>query len=115
MKITDIIEMLGLEIKVAGDLNKEVNGCYVSEMLSDVLANSKEGNLWITRQTHPNIIGVACIKEHSGILITGNKNIEPETLDKASEGNITVMVSHLQSFETAGAVYALFLKRGISL
>lgn len=112
MKIIDIVETLGLEIKVLGDSNKEINGCYISDMLSDVLTHSKEGNLWITRQTHPNIIGVASIKELSGILIAGNKTIEPETLDKADEENITVMVTSLPTFEVAGALYTLFFKGG---
>ncbi|MDP2167165.1 MAG: hypothetical protein Q8J64_02405 [Thermodesulfovibrionales bacterium] len=111
MKIIDIISKFGLEIKAVGDPQKEIRGCYVSDMLSDVLANAKEGNLWITRQTHPNIIGVASIKELSGILIAGNKEIEPDTLNKACAENITVMTSPLQTFEIAGALYS-FLTQG---
>ena len=107
MKINEIIKALGLEVKAVGDPGREINGCYVSDMLSDVLANGKEGNLWITRQTHPNIIGVASIKELSGIIIAGNKNIDTETLNKACEENITVMVTHRSTFDVAGALYGI--------
>jgi len=112
MKIIDAVTMLGLEIKAVGDPQKEIRGCYISDMLSDVLAHAEGGNLWITRQTHPNIIGVAGVKELSGILISGNRDIEPETLNKACKENITVMVSLLPTFEVAGRLYGILLKEG---
>ena len=45
MKISEIVEGLSLEVKSANvNLEKEVTGGYVSDLLSDVIANCKEGN-----------------------------------------------------------------------
>jgi len=112
MKITEIISALELEIKVdTKNLDREVRGCYVSDMLSDVLANSHEGNLWITRQTHPNIVAVAAIKGLSGIIITGGKQVEPDTVLKAQAEEVPLMCTPLSSFEAAGIFYGLTQKR----
>lgn len=110
MRIIDILSKLSLDILAKGDLEKEIQGCYVSDMLSDVLANSHEGNLWITRQTHPNIIAVASIKGMCGIIVTGGKSVEAETLVKAESEQVSVLGTPLSSFEIAGIFYTI-LKR----
>ena len=109
MTIYELVGRLGLSVRNKGCLDTIIKGCYASDMLSDVLANGKEGNLWITRQTHPNIAAVAAIKGLSGIIVTGDKEIDPETLSKAESEGIAVMSTRLQTCETAGIVYNLFL------
>ncbi len=110
MTVGEVIDKLKLETKVTGNPERTIKGCYVSDMLSDVLANSTEGNLWITRQTHPNIVAVAAIKGLSGIVITGNKPIDPETLIKAAAEEVPVLSTFLSSFEVAGIFYNLIKK-----
>jgi predicted transcriptional regulator len=107
MKIAEIVKNLGLEVKVQGDAEREVRGCYVSDLLSDVLANSSEGNLWITRQTHSNIVAVAAIKGLAGIIITGNKAVDPDTIAKAGAEKIPIMSIGKSTFEAAGIFYKL--------
>ncbi|MDA8171222.1 MAG: DRTGG domain-containing protein [Nitrospiraceae bacterium] len=109
MTIYELIGKLELSLKNKGCTDTPITGCYASDMLSDVLANGKEGNLWITRQTHPNIAAVAAIKGLSGIIVTGNKDIDPETLEKAESEGIVILSTGLQTCETAGIVYNLFL------
>jgi len=43
-------------------LSGECSGGYVSDLLSDVMANAKAGDLWVTLQTHQNIVAVASLK-----------------------------------------------------
>ncbi|MDA8085721.1 MAG: DRTGG domain-containing protein [Nitrospiraceae bacterium] len=109
MTIHELIGKLDLSLRNNGRTDTTITGCYASDMLSDVLANGREGNLWITRQTHPNIAAVAAIKGLSGIIVTGNKDIDPETLEKAESEGIVIMSTRLQTCETAGIVYNLFL------
>jgi predicted transcriptional regulator len=112
MNVNEVAEKLKLEVKVRGNLDRDVRGCYVSDMLSDVLANGQEGNLWITRQTHPNVVAVAAIKGLSGIVITGGKPIDPETLTKAEGEEVPVLATGLSSFEVAGICYNLLAGSG---
>lgn len=107
MKLTEIVNALGLTVKNAAGLDKEARRGYASDLLSDVLANAGEGDVWVTMQIHPNIVGVASIKGLSGILIIGGRQPEEATLKKAKEENIAVMVSEMPAFEVVGKLYAL--------
>ena len=88
MKIKDIVKTLDLEV-ISGEefLESEVTGGYAGDLLSDVLANSEKGNIWITLQVHQNIIAVASSKELSGIIIVNGRKPEEETLERADGCN----------------------------
>jgi translation initiation factor IF-2 len=106
MKLKEIVENLGLEVKSAqGQLDNEVTGGYASDLLSDVMAHSEVGNIWITLQTHQNIVAVATLKELSGIIITNNRQPEEDTQRKAEEEMVPIMTTSLSSFETVGRLY----------
>jgi len=74
---------------------------------SYVLANSKEGNLWITLQIHQNIVGVASMKDLAGIILVNSREPESETLEKAEAEKVPIMVSEMPTFELIGMLYSL--------
>ena len=88
-------------------LDREVTGGYASDLLSDVLANSEEGNLWITLQIHQNIVGVASMKDLAGIILVNNREPEPDTLKKAELEKLPIMVTEMPTFELVGKLYSL--------
>ena len=88
-------------------MDREVTGGYASDLLSDVLANSEEGNLWITLQIHQNIVGVASMKDLAGIILVNNREPEPETLEKAELEKLPIMVTEMPTFELVGKLYSL--------
>jgi len=111
MKLQEIIDNLSLNVKTPGiDLNREVTGGYASDLLSDVMGNSKEGFVWITLQVHLNIVAVASLKGLSGIILVNNRVPDEDTLKKASEENIPIMISSLPAFELVGRLYTLGLR-----
>ena len=108
MKVKEIIEKLNLEV-IAGAkiLENEITGGYASDLLSDVLANSEEGNIWITLQIHQNIVAIASMKGLSGIVIINNRKPEAEPISKAAKENIPILVSKMTAFELIGKLYTL--------
>ena len=108
MKLKEIIEKLQLKVLTGQDkLDVEVTGGYTSDLLSDVIANSKEGNLWVTLQIHQNIIAVAKLKDLSGIIIVNNRKPDEDTLQKAKEENVPLLVSEEMAYEVSGKLYRL--------
>lgn len=108
MKIKEIIEKLPLtSLTGQKDLDVEITGGYASDLLSDVIANSKEGNLWITLQTHQNIIAVAKLKDLAGIIIVNNREPDEDTLKKAKEEKVPVLCTSEMAFEVSGKLYQL--------
>ena len=110
MKLSQIAEKFDLKVRCdVNNLDIEVNNGYVSDLLSDVLANSEENDLWITLQIHPNIVAIASIKGLSGIVIINSREPEEETVKKAKEKGVAIMVSQMTAFELSGRLYALGL------
>ena len=108
MRLNQIAEKLNLDTRVAvNNLDAEVRNGYISDLLSDVLANSNENDLWITLQLHPNIVAIASMKGLSGIVIINGREPQEETVKKAQEENISILVSKMTAFELSGKLYAL--------
>lgn len=106
--LSEIIHQFNLKVECGEQsLDKEIKGGYVSDLLSDVMANSKEGYIWITLQGHPNIVAVAVLKELAGIVIINGRQPEEETIKKAKAENIPIMTSNLTAFELVGKLYEL--------
>jgi serine kinase of HPr protein (carbohydrate metabolism regulator) len=107
MTLKEIVEKFGLEI-VSGETNldREVKHGYVSDLMSDVIANAGKGDVWITLQVHVNIVAVAVMKELSGIILIGGRHPEEAALTKAKSEEMPIMVSDLPAYEMAGRLYA---------
>jgi len=110
MVLSEIIEALELVPVVAGENpDQEITGCYVSDLLSDVMAHAEEGQLWVTLQTHVNTVAVAVLKDLAGIVIVNSRPLSDDTKAKAEAEGIWVMSTRLETFDVAGKLYALGL------
>ena len=88
MTVRELATQLKLEVCCgAAGLDKEIKGGYTSDLLSDVMGNAREGNIWITLQTHKNIMAIASLKELAAIVlvkVTDRKKIPfPRVRQKA--------------------------------
>jgi predicted transcriptional regulator len=108
MTLNDIITKLDLSVRCGENkINEEITGGYAGDLLSDVIANSKAGNVWITMQVHVNIVAVAVLKELSAIILIQGREPSEDTLQKAKAENVPILVSEYSAFELAGKLYTL--------
>lgn len=100
MKLKQVVERLNLQLQTAtSKLDVEVRGGYISDLLSDVMANAKKGDIWITLQIHQNTVAVATLKELAGIVVINKKQPAKETIKKAEEEGVPILTSDLTAFE----------------
>jgi predicted transcriptional regulator len=112
MNIADLKNVLKLEVlSGSGFLNREVKGGYCSDLLSDVMGNAQEGDIWITLQVHKNIIAVASLKECSAIILVKGLKCQSDVLEMSENENIPILSSGLPAFELAGKIYQLLNKK----
>ena len=110
MNLSDIVQKLGLEVRVGQSaLGTEVRGGYASDLLSDVIAHGREGDLWVTLQTHMNIAAVASMKDMAGIVLVNGRQPEADTLQRAAAEDVVLLVSMLPAFELVGRLYTMGL------
>ena len=108
MKLQEIVDKLNLIVKAAPDkLYTDIETGYASDLLSDVIANGKEGDLWVTLQIHPNIVAVASMKGIAGIVLINSREPEEDTVKKAEEEQMQILVSDLPAFELIGKLYTM--------
>jgi hypothetical protein len=106
MTLRDVLEAIDLTVCCAGtSMDGEITGGYSGDLLSDVIANSKAGQVWITMQAHVNIVAVAVLKEHSAIILVNGRHPDETTLRVAIDEKITILSTELSAYEMAGTLY----------
>ena len=80
-------------------------GCYLSDLLSDVLAHAAPGALWVTVQTHRNVVSVAATKDLAAVLFTCGRKPDPAVIVEAEEQGIVLLSTPLSSYEAAGKLW----------
>jgi len=108
MKVRDIVEALNLKV-LSGQqgLDKEVEGCYVSDLLSDVMGNAEMNNIWITLQTHKNVMAIASLKELAAVILVKGQTASDDTLEQSNDEGIPFLSTDEETFDTAGKIYML--------
>jgi serine kinase of HPr protein (carbohydrate metabolism regulator) len=107
MKVSELVEKAGLAVFCGEGLDKEITGGYVSDLLSDVMGNAQEGQIWLTLQNHMNVLAICSLKDLSGVVLV--KGIKPseELVAKAGQEGIALLGSNEQTFEISGKIYQL--------
>lgn len=115
MKLSDLVKILNWQVLAGADqLDKEVTGAYVSDLLSDVIGFASKGQIWLTLQTHKNIVAVASLKDLSAILIVKKLQPDADTLAKAIEEEIPIISCADDTFEAAGKLYTELKKNDLA-
>ncbi|MDR1414597.1 MAG: serine kinase [Odoribacteraceae bacterium] len=111
MQVKDILETLEIAPRPGDDaereLAREVTGGYASDLLSDVMGHAREGQVWITLQTHKNVVAIASLKELAAVVLVKNREPDEDTAAAARAEGIPVLTTPLDAFEAGGRLYRL--------
>jgi serine kinase of HPr protein (carbohydrate metabolism regulator) len=111
MIVKELIEKLDLKVFCGEDhFEREINGGYVSDLLSDVMGFAREGEVWITLQTHKNVIAIASLKELACVILVKGFEPDPDMLEQAKQEEIPILGTSKQTFEISGLVYQTIMK-----
>ncbi|MDR0296305.1 MAG: serine kinase [Prevotellaceae bacterium] len=108
MTVEQISQQLNLTVFGGNKgLNTEITGGYTSDLLSDVMGFAAVGSVWITLQTHKNVMAIASLKDLAAIVLVKGFTPDPDTLAQANEEGIPILGSKEQSFELSAKIYNL--------
>ncbi len=108
MLVQDLVCALNLTVKVMtkeGGL-RTVEGGYCGDVLSHVMANAGAGCVWVTVQTHENVIAVASLLDVACVLVC-QREIAPETCERAEKEGVTLLWSEDDVFRLVGRLHSL--------
>ena len=110
MTVRELATQLKLEVCCgAAGLDKEIKGGYTSDLLSDVMGNARD--IWITLQTHKNIMAIASLKELAAIVLVKGYRPEEDTVSESEAEGIPILSTSRQTFEMTGEIYELLQKK----
>lgn len=108
MRLNEIRDKFNLKVLSGNEhLEIDVTGGYVSDLMSDVIAHGKEGDIWITYQTHVNVVAIALMKNMAGIILIQGRELIPAAAAKAEQEGLPVLSSSESAFEVVGRLYQL--------
>ena len=102
MKVSQLIEKLNLSIFTSSDFkDREIDGCYIGDLLSWVMGKAQSGNVWITIMNNVNIVAVASLTDIACILLCENVKADESVIEKADSQGIIILGSELNAYELA--------------
>jgi predicted transcriptional regulator len=105
--VQDVLDLLECSVEAgAGGLDTEIRCGYVSDLLSDVIAHARDGDIWVTVQAHENIVAVATLVGLAAIIVAGAVECQPQAVRRAEEEGIPLLKTALPAFEVVGRLYA---------
>ena len=107
MTIREAAAALGAEI-CQGEFNdSDLTGAYTSDLLSDVMANAKEGGALITIQAHKNTVAVATLVNITVIVVCNSRPLPEDMLEAAKYEGIAVIRTRENQFTVSGKLWDL--------
>ncbi len=107
MLVKDLVEKFDLSIAAGKNgLDREIMDGYCGDLLSEIMGNAPAGCAWLTVQGHQNIVAVAVLREMAAIIITGGQQPDEETIEKADQEGIPILLWPNSSFSLAGRIFS---------
>ena len=110
MTIREVAQALGTKIVQEEFEDTDLSGAYTSDLLSDVMANAKDGGALITIQAHKNTVAVATLVNISVIIICNSRPIPEDMLEASKEEGIAVLLTKENQYTVSGKLYGLLAK-----
>jgi predicted transcriptional regulator len=104
MRVQEIVDRLELKA-VTRVFDKEVTGVYISDMVSDIIANAKAGNLLVTVQIHNNVIAATNLVDVPAIVVTQGKKPTDDVVKMAEKAEISLLTTELNRWQVATKLY----------
>lgn len=113
MTVRDVKEVLGARVLVGEEfLDKEVRSACGSDMMSDVLAFSKDHSVLLTGLCNPQVIRTAEMLDIVCVIFVRGKKPDEATLEMARERGLVVLATGHRMFSSCGMLYQAGLNSG---
>ena len=113
MTARDVQRILGARVLVGEEfLDREITSACASDMMSDVLAFSKDHSVLITGLCNPQVIRTAEMLDIVCLIFVRGKKPDEAMLEMAEERGLIVMATGHRMFSACGMLYSAGLHSG---
>ena len=107
MKVHELADELRLSTIVEPDGDREIDGCYIGDLLSWVMGRAQSGNVWITIMSNINIVAVATLADVSCVVLAEGVTVGDDVKAVAEAKGVNLFTTKMTAYEVAAKVAAL--------
>lgn len=113
MTVKEVRDVLGARVLIGeGHLDREVRTACGADMMSDVLAFSKDHSILLTGLCNPQVIRTAALLDIVCIIFVRGKKPDQKILELAEEADLIIMETGHRMFSACGMLYEAGLRGG---
>ncbi|RAK07775.1 DRTGG domain-containing protein [Halanaerobium saccharolyticum] len=101
MTVKELVDQFDLEVVAGPNLDREVDGAYIGDLLSNVMARAEQGNLWLTVQGHQNVVAVALLVELAAVILVEDFDYEENAVQRACQKGVNLLKTRKKSYALA--------------
>lgn len=111
MTVRELIALIGAKA-AAGEENmdREISGGYVCDLLSLALAHGTPGMIWVTVQTHMNVVAAAVLIGAAAVVVPEGRRFPSDVIAKAQEEGIVLLESDHTAYALCGMMFSAGVK-----
>lgn len=103
MTVKLLAQECGFTVAALPDGDREINGCYIGDLLSWVMGRAQADEMWITIMSNINIVAVASLTDVACIVLAEGVTVDENIIKTAENKGINILMSDKPAYETATA------------
>ena len=100
MKVSELAEKIGLT-SLNEYKDKDIEGVYISDMVSDIITGAKANGILVTLQTHKSLIAAANLVDVAAVVFVRGKKPAEDVIELAQKAGIGLFVTNMDTWSFA--------------
>ena len=109
MKVSELAEKTGLS-SLNEFKDREIQGVYISDMVSDIITGAKANGILVTLQTHKSLIAAANLVDVAAIVFVRGKKPADDVVALANKAGIGLFATNLDTWSFATKVHEIGIR-----
>ena len=109
MRVSELAEKTGLN-SLNEYADKDVEGVYISDMVSDIITGAKANGILVTLQTHKSLIAAANLADVAAVIFVRGKKPAGDVVELATKAGIGLFVTDVDTWSFAVKLNELGIK-----
>lgn len=109
MKLSELVEKTGVS-PLNDYKDKDVEGVYISDMVSDIITGAKANGILVTLQTHKSLIAAANLVDVAAVVFVRGKKPPGDVVELANKAGIGLFAIDMDTWSFATRLHELGIK-----
>jgi predicted transcriptional regulator len=110
MKVSELAEKTGLRSLNDCNRDREIEGVYISDMVSDIITGAKASGVLLTLQTHKSLIAAANLADVAAVVFVRGREPAEDVCELATKAGIGLFATKLDTWSFATKMYELGIR-----